>query len=156
MTKTWLNLLLTSFFLLACSPEQQPVKPLDEPKPLLEPVSAAPAASYSAKELVDIHCVRCHQGIKGSEPFFDALKSMHREVAMPFSENGNARNTRHAPSTPTSPRRIRSNSPLPAPEKGSDPFIGPLYRPLYLRCGARWAFPAGGGVSSRKSSGWRT
>lgn len=57
MTKTWLNLLLTSFFLLACSPEQQPVKPLDEPKPLLEPVSAAPAASYSAKELVDIHCV---------------------------------------------------------------------------------------------------
>jgi len=60
MTKTWLNLLLTPFFLLACSPEQQPVKILDEPKTSLELVSAEPVASYSAAELVDIHCVRCH------------------------------------------------------------------------------------------------
>ena len=60
MTKTWLNLLLTPFFLVACSPDQPPVKLPDEPKPSLEPMSAGPTASFSAKELVGIHCVRCH------------------------------------------------------------------------------------------------
>lgn len=60
MTRTSLYRLLVPFFLVACSPDRQPVEPPDEPHASSEPVSAAPQASLSAAELVDIHCVRCH------------------------------------------------------------------------------------------------
>ena len=60
MTKASLYLLLAPCFLAACSPGQQPVALADEAEQSSGPVPAAPVAPGSAKELVDIHCVRCH------------------------------------------------------------------------------------------------
>lgn len=60
MTRTRHVLLLLPFVLAACSPDRQPASPPGESNTSAPPASAAPRASFSAKELVDIHCVRCH------------------------------------------------------------------------------------------------
>ena len=51
-------LLLT--MLVSCSPEQDPVQASPESIPAAQPEAAVEPASLSPRELVDLHCVRCH------------------------------------------------------------------------------------------------